>query len=126
MGFVLYSLVPTLVVFVILNIFGIMLVYIAQIRGRLVQLLNENLKLLNKMHEGLMIISEKDLCLQFASKPAIAVLKQMPLKKGSQDISSTKDTSPILIDLKDLEKQIFKDSRVSVNNENVINDAPKL
>ena len=124
MGFVLYSLVPTLVVFVILNIFGIMLVYIAQIRGRLVQLLNENLKLLNKMHEGLMVISEKDLCLQFASKPAIAVLKQMPLKTCSQDISSTKDASPILIDLKDLEKQIFKESRVSVNNQNGINDAP--
>ena len=40
-----------------------LLVYIAKIRGRLVQLLNENLKLLDRMHEGLIVISEKDLCL---------------------------------------------------------------
>ena len=38
-------------------------------------LIIENLKLLDGMHEGLIVISENDLGLKFASKPAIEVLK---------------------------------------------------
>ena len=34
--------------------------YIAQIRGKMSQLLIENLSLLNKMHEGIIVVSEKD------------------------------------------------------------------
>ena len=34
--------------------------YIAQIRGKMSQLLIENLNLLNKMHEGIILVSEKD------------------------------------------------------------------
>lgn len=34
--------------------------YIAQIRGKMSQLLIENLNLLNKMHEGIIVVSEKD------------------------------------------------------------------
>ena len=68
----------SLIVFAIFTFFGILTVYIEQIRSKLAQLLNENLKLLDRMHEGLIVISEKDLCLKFASRPAIAVLKQLP------------------------------------------------
>lgn len=59
------------------TILCLLLVYIAQIRAQLVRLLNENQKLLNKMNEGLIVVSEKDLSLKFASKPAISVLKQL-------------------------------------------------
>ena len=41
--------------------------YIAQIRGKMSQLLIENLNLLNKMHEGIIVVSEKDQSLKFAS-----------------------------------------------------------
>jgi len=49
--------------------------HIAEIRYKLGKLLAENLKLLDGMHEGLIVISEKDYSLKFASRPAIAVLK---------------------------------------------------
>ena len=125
-GFVLYNLVPTFIVFAILNVFGILVVYIAQIRGKLVQLLNENIKLLDRMHEGLMVISEKDLCLQFANRPAIAVLKQLPLtealEKDNQLINPKVTPPPFPIDLTDLEKPIFKSSKVSVKGLNTSNN----
>ena len=41
--------------------------YIAQIRGKMSLLMKENLNLLNKMHEGIIVVSEKDKSLQFAS-----------------------------------------------------------
>ena len=74
-GFVLNNLAISLALFASLNLFCMLLTYIAHIKGKLVKLLNENLKLLDRMHEGLIVISEKELCLQFASRPAIAVLK---------------------------------------------------
>ena len=74
-GFVLRNLAISLAFFATLNLFCMLLTYIAQIKGKLVQLLNENLKLLDRMHEGLIVISEKELRLKFASRPAIAVLK---------------------------------------------------
>ena len=49
--------------------------YIVRIRGKLGQLVIENLNLLNKMHEGLILIDETDMNLKFASMPAINLLK---------------------------------------------------
>ena len=37
-------------------------------------LIIENLKLLDKMHEGLIVVSEKDRKLQFSSRPASQLL----------------------------------------------------
>ena len=49
--------------------------YIAIIRGKNNQLIEENLKLLDKMHEGLIVVTEKDLAIKFANKPARRLLK---------------------------------------------------
>lgn len=38
-------------------------------------LIEENLNLLDNMNEGLIVVSEKDRTLQFASKPAVCLLK---------------------------------------------------
>jgi len=40
------------------------------------KLIIENLSLLDKMHEGLIVLSEKERAIQFASNPAIFLLKQ--------------------------------------------------
>ena len=55
-----------------------LLAYIARIRGKLSYLVIENMNLLNKMSEGLIVLSESDLSLQFASLPAVRLMKQLP------------------------------------------------
>ena len=57
------NLASSLAVFVVFTLFGTLAIYIEQIRGRLVQVQDENLKLLDVMHEGLIVIREKDLSL---------------------------------------------------------------
>lgn len=64
-------------VFALNSILSILLTYIAHLRGKMSKLMVENLNLLNKMHEGLIVVSEKDKIVKFASKPAINLLKQM-------------------------------------------------
>ena len=41
-------------------------------------IISENFALLDRMHEGLIVISEADKSLQFATRPAIALLKSLP------------------------------------------------
>ena len=62
-------------VFIFSAIVGMTVTYIVRIQGRMRNLIIENLKLLDGMHEGLIVISENDLGLKFASRPAIEVLK---------------------------------------------------
>ena len=62
-GFVFNNLALTIGIFAVTNLFCMLLIYVARIKGKLVELLCENLKLLDRMHEGLIVISEKDLCL---------------------------------------------------------------
>ena len=42
------------------------------------KLMSENFALFDRMHEGLIVISETDKSLQFATRPAIALLKSLP------------------------------------------------
>ena len=58
--FVIGKLLNSLFLFLILSIVGMVVTYIAQIRGKMSRLLIENLNLLNKMHEGIIVVSEKD------------------------------------------------------------------
>ena len=50
--------------------------YIAVLKGRLANLVHENVGLLNKMNEGLIVLSQDQLTPVFASKPAIRILKE--------------------------------------------------
>ena len=52
-----------------------LLTYIVQLKGKINKLMIENFNLFDKMNEGLVIISEEDKSLKFASKPAISLLK---------------------------------------------------
>ena len=85
---------------------GVMLTYIVQIRARLATLVDENLNLLNRMHEGLVMLSRKDRKLFFASTPAITLLNQLPgmdspyegcikdstVENGIKNVSVTEET----------------------------------
>ena len=64
--------------FAIITIYGMVVTYIAQIKSELVELMNENICLFDKMHEGVAIVTEKDQKLQFLSKPAVNLLLQEP------------------------------------------------
>ena len=55
--------------------------YIVRIRGKMGYLMIQNLKLLNKMHEGLIVVEESDMDLKFANTPAINLINQLPSKK---------------------------------------------
>ena len=55
------------------------------IKGQMSELMKENLNLLNKMHEGLIVLSEKDDSLQVVNKPALNLLNKIP----NVDLSSS-------------------------------------
>ena len=60
---------------IFITVIGMLVTYIAHIKGKMNQLMVENLNLLDRMHEGLIVVSEKDRNLKFASDPAIRLLK---------------------------------------------------
>ena len=62
---------------------GVLIVYITQIRAKLVMLLIGNLSLFDKMHEGIIVLARKDKSLKFTSEPAVRLLK----KQSSTDKS---------------------------------------
>ena len=49
--------------------------YVAVLRGNLANLMSENIKLLDRMSEGILVLSPLKLKPVFASKPAIKILK---------------------------------------------------
>ena len=64
-----------LIVTVCIVLFNMMFTYVAIIRGKNNQLFDQNIKLLDKMHEGLIVVTEKDVEIKFANKPARHLLK---------------------------------------------------
>jgi len=68
------ALLQPIFLFVYTTVMGMMITYIVQLRARLARLVNENLNLLNRMHEGLVMLTEKDRKLFFASTPAATLL----------------------------------------------------
>ena len=60
--------------FFMMNGLNICFMYIVQIRSKLSQLINENLNLLDKMHEGLIVLSSSDMELKLASRPAVRLI----------------------------------------------------
>ena len=49
--------------FTILTIISMLVTYIAMLRSKMNQLMKENLNLLDKMHEGLVVLSQVDMSL---------------------------------------------------------------
>lgn len=65
-----------LVAAIMMIIVSMLVTYIAVLKGRLAKLMHENVGLMNKMNEGLMVLSQDELVPTFASLPAVRVLKQ--------------------------------------------------
>ena len=74
-NFIGQRIIELLIIITVLCLFSMAVTYIAIIRGKNNQLIEENLKLLDKMHEGLIVVTEKDLAIKFANKPARRLLK---------------------------------------------------
>ena len=64
--------------FVILSIYSMVGAYIAQLRVKVSKITLENLGLLDRMYEGLLVLNESDRRPEFASKPVIKILKSVP------------------------------------------------
>ena len=60
------------IIICILN--NMVLTYIARLQRGIAQLIKENLKLLDKMHEGVIIVTKHQLKPMFSNQPAIALL----------------------------------------------------
>ena len=93
------------------------LTYIGIIRGKKNHLVIENLRLLDKMHEGIMVVSMDDLSLKFANKPAKRILKQQQktVDTSFTDISDQKaKKEENLLGGKDLDKKMFKLTKISI------------
>ena len=56
---------------VFLTTISMMITYIVRIRSRMSYLVVENINLLNKMNEGLVVIDNNDRSLKFANIPAV-------------------------------------------------------
>lgn len=61
--------------FIMLTILGMLITFIAQIKSIMNNYIKENLNLLNRMHEGIIVLAEEDRHVEFASGPAIELLK---------------------------------------------------
>ena len=61
--------------YIICLVGSLQLTYIATIRGKMRKLMLENFALFNKMHEGLIVLSQADLRIHFASRPALSLIK---------------------------------------------------
>ena len=69
-------LIDSLILFLICMLFSFQVSYIKLIRDKMNLLMIENLNLLNKMNEGLIVVSEQDKSLKVITKPALSLLKQ--------------------------------------------------
>ena len=55
--------------------------------GNMSQFTDENFNLLNRIHDGVIVLGEHDNCLKFANEPAVAIFKQLP-ERDLFDIST--------------------------------------
>ena len=90
------------ILFLICMLFALVVCYIKLIRGQMNLLMIENLNLLNKMNEGLIVVAEEDQSLKVVNKPAKSLLKQTKstIKDGS-------DSNKIIVDQNDMNKPLF-------------------
>ena len=121
--------------FLLLSIFCMLGAYVAQLRGQMSKIIGENLGLLNRMYEGLLVLRKEDHQLEFASKPAIKILKSKPQtddERGSHPIAKSSSVGnnetggDILIEdtvsQQDLKRSIFQATSVSINKAGQIED----
>lgn len=104
-----------LTTFIILTCINMVFTYVLQTRGRMYQLTVENLHLMDRMHEGLIVLTENDRRISFASMPAVRLLQQ---KANLSNIDTTEGINECLasdpLTQRDLLKPIFQPTVVSL------------
>ena len=101
----------TFFTFVIMTIMMMLVTYVTMLEVKMGRVLSEHLNLFDGMHEGLIVLSQTDFNIQFASKPAIYMLKQIP----PTGYANT-ETGGLRIELEDLSKPLFEPTTVSLND----------
>ena len=108
--------------FIVLTIMGMMVTYIAQIRGKLTSLIAERLTLFDKMHEGLILLDAIDNSLIMASQPAAHLLKkgyaqQQPQRLNESSFCGPQAARQELVEA-DMLVPLFKPQSVTINKLN--------
>lgn len=62
--------------------FSMIVTLVASLKSRITQLMKENSRLFDKMHEGLVIVAKKNLNPSFSNKPATALFKNESVVDG--------------------------------------------
>ena len=78
--------------------------------------MTENMNLFDRMHEGLVVVSEEDQSLQFASKPAVKLLMEQPVKDNNKSVSRCQSAVQDPISSEHLKKPMFRPLKVSIEN----------
>ena len=68
--------------------------YVRDLHAKLGKLITENIKLLNRMHEGILIISKKSKSVVFANKPASEFLNNSCNESKKNHSSQIKFSTP--------------------------------
>ena len=114
--------VAVLTVFVMSSIFGMFITYTSQIRLKLSTYHNSNLSLLNRMQEGLVVLTDDKKEVQFANNTAISLIKQLfQREKGNQSEHDQSNLEPL--NEQDLNRKIFTPSKASLMEAEGLHDA---
>ena len=115
MSLVAGSILNAFFLFCIVAVLSMMVTYIVQLKGKLAKIIFENVCLFDKMHEGIIVVSQHDLSLQFASRPAIDLLLQQPNANFKRSIEILQH-HPQTVSRQDLQKPIFEPIVLSVDS----------
>ena len=83
-----------LFLYVVITVMTFLFLYVRDLHGKMGKLIVENIKLLNRMHEGILIISKKDNSVVFANKPASEFLNNSCNESKKNHSSQIKFSTP--------------------------------
>ena len=129
-GMLIGKILNAIMLFIILTILSMLITYVASIRSKINHLIQENLSLLDRMHEGLLVLSENNMQLRFASKPAIQLLnsdKSDEFKKKvthslEQSLKSDNAFNKLIIGDAHMNNPIFIPTKASLNGSTDFDD----
>ena len=78
-------------------LWGVMMVgaYVLEMRGSILDLIEENFNLVRRMEQGLIVLNDTDSKIDFANKPALDIIKEKPLKDDLETDYTVQDPKAI-------------------------------
>lgn len=69
--------------------------YVLEMRGSILDLIEENFNLVRRMEQGLIVLNDSDSKIDFANKPALDILKEKPIKDDLETDFTVQDPKAI-------------------------------